>query len=88
MAENKQIPTDEWSIKKTIRLPRKSAGEQNFEYAGVNGKVFQIPCGKEVEVPLPIYEQLKRMEVQMDMLDDVRDDIAKEAKENMSRNVG
>jgi len=28
------------------------------------------------------------MEIQMDQLDDVRDDIAKEAKENMSRNIG
>lgn len=75
MAENKQIPTDEWSIKKTIRLPRKSAGEQNFEYAGVNGKVYQVPCGKEVEVPLPIYEQLVKRQAAVDALEDMRSNI-------------
>ena len=77
-----------WAVKKKIRLDKRLGGDKKSVYVAVNGRAYTVPTGKEWEVPQPIYEQLKRMEVQMDMLDDVRDDIAKEAKENMSRNVG
>ena len=77
-----------WSVKKKIRLDKSLGGDKKSVYVAVNGRAYNVPTGKEWEVPLPIYEQLKRMEVQMDLLDDVRSDIAKEAKENMSRNVG
>lgn len=77
-----------WAVKKKIRLDKSLGGDKKSVYVAVNGRAYNVPTGKEWEVPLPIYEQLKRMELQMDMLDDVRDDIAKEAKENMSRNVG
>ena len=77
-----------WAVKKKIRLDKSLGGDKKSVYVAVNGRAYNVPTGKEWEVPQPIYEQLKRMEVQMDMLDDVRDDIAKEAKENMSRNVG
>lgn len=77
-----------WSMKKKIRLDKSLGGDKKSVYVAVNGRAYNVPTGKEWEVPLPIYEQLKRMEVQMDLLDDVRSDIAKEAKENMSRNVG
>ena len=77
-----------WAVKKKIRLDKSLGGDKKSVYVAVTGRAYNVPTGKEWEVPQPIYEQLKRMEVQMDMLDDVRDDIAKEAKENMSRNVG
>lgn len=77
-----------WAVKKKIRLDKSLGGDKKSVYVAVNGRAYNVPTGKEWEVPLPIYEQLKHMEVQMDMLDDVRGDIAKEAKENMSRNVG
>lgn len=77
-----------WAVKKKIRLDKSLGGDKKSVYVAANGRAYNVPTGKEWEVPQPIYEQLKRMEVQMDMLDDVRDDIAKEAKENMSRNVG
>ena len=77
-----------WAVKKKIRLDKSLGGDKKSVYVAVNGRAYNVPTGKEWEVPLPIYEQLKRMEIQMDQLDDVRDDIAKEAKENMSRNVG
>ena len=77
-----------WAVKKKIRLDKSLGGDKKSVYVAVNGRAYNVPTGKEWEVPQPIYEQLKRMEVQMDMLDDVRDDIAKEAKENMSRKIG
>lgn len=90
-AETPKKPAKEqnhWAVKKKIRLDKSLGGDKKSVYVAVNGRAYNVPTGKEWEVPLPIYEQLKRMEVQMDMLDDVRDDIAKEAKENMSRKVG
>ena len=32
-----------WETMKKIRLPRKPAGEDNFEVAGVNGKIYHQP---------------------------------------------
>ena len=90
MTADKKIAKEQnlWAVKKKIRLDKSLGGDKKSVYVAVNGRAYNVPTGKEWEVPQPIYEQLKRMEVQMDMLDDVRDDIAKEAKENMSRNVG
>ena len=65
--------TDPWKVMKTIRLPRKPKGEGNFEFVGVNGRQYQVPCGKDVEVPLPIY---KRLMIMLDARDKVEDDRA------------
>ena len=51
---------DPWSIKKEITLPRARMGEASCEYVSVNGNAFQVPKGKPVEVPEPIYEVLMR----------------------------
>lgn len=67
-----------WETMKKIRLPRKPAGEDNFEVAGVNGKIYQVPCGKEVEVPLPIYEVLVRQQHYRDILMDVQESMPNE----------
>lgn len=47
---------DPWSIKKAIRVPRATNGEANYLIASVNGRVFKIQRGIEVEVPAPIAE--------------------------------
>lgn len=52
----------EWSETRTIFLPRGTAREQNFILVGVNGKRYQVPRGKSIEVPLPIYERLMIMQ--------------------------
>lgn len=72
-----------WQVMKTIRLPRGRADEARSEYVGVNGKNYQVPCGKEVEVPLPIYEVLMRREEAQDELQDYRDSIPNESYYNI-----
>lgn len=74
----KAAPSSEWAIKKKIRLPRKGANEENFEFVGINGKGFQVPCGKEIEVPLPVYEVLIRQQQYRDALIDVQESIPNE----------
>ena len=63
---------------KKIRLPRKGANDDNFELVGLNGKMWQIPCGKEVEVPMPVYELLMRQQTARDALLDVQESIPNE----------
>lgn len=72
--------TDPWKKMKKIYVRRE--GNAKSVLAGVNGRMYQVPCNKETEVPLPIYEQLKKREASLDKLDEIRDGIAKEAKEN------
>lgn len=67
-----------WATMKKVRLPRKGANAANFEFVGVNGKTFQVPCGKEVEVPLPIYEMLMRQQKYRDALIDVQESLPNE----------
>lgn len=47
-----------WEEKMTIQLPRAPKTEQNFQFVAVNGRTFQVPRGKAVEVPKPVYEVL------------------------------
>ena len=61
-----------------VRLPRKGANDDNFELVGLNGKMWQIPCGKPVEVPKPIYELLMRQQAARDMLMDIQESIPNE----------
>lgn len=74
---------DPWKKMIPIYLDRSLGGEQKYVYAGVNGRVFQVPTGMDIEVPQPIYEVLGRMKAQVRVLDGVRAQIAKENRENM-----
>ena len=49
---------DPWSKKVAIKLP-KVPGEPNYLIASVNGRVFQIKRGEQIEVPAPIAEVLE-----------------------------
>lgn len=69
---------DPFKVMKKIRLPRKGAKEENFEYVSVNGVALQVPCGKEVEVPLPHYEVLVRQAQYRDALMDVQESMPNE----------
>lgn len=59
--------TDDWKIMKSVHLPRAAQGEDKFLFVGVNGRNMQVPKGKMVEVPLPIYE---RIQIMLDMQDE------------------
>ena len=45
---------------RTIFLPMARAGEQPNAEIRLNGVKWQIPRGKAVDVPLPVYEQFQR----------------------------
>lgn len=69
------------TVKKTkpetikIRLLRRPAGEPQYEVIGLNGKLYQIPCGKEVEIPVSVHELLLRQQAARDALIDVQEEI-------------
>lgn len=48
-----------FAVMKTITLPRAGGTEQQSEFVCVNGRTFQVPRGKAVEVPEPVYEVLE-----------------------------
>lgn len=53
---------DPWSVRKTIFIPKiPNSREQPDVVASVNLRHYSIQRGKPVEVPLPIYEVVKRM---------------------------
>lgn len=56
--EEKAI-ADPWEQMVTVRLPKATNGEANSVIASVNGRVFQIKRGIEVDVPAPIAEVLR-----------------------------
>lgn len=49
---------------KTVFLHRASETEQQFEFVCVNGKAYQVPRGKPVEVPLAVAEVLEHAQMQ------------------------
>ena len=49
---------------KTVFLPRASETEQQFEFVCINGKAYQVPRGKPVEVPLAVAEVLEHVQMQ------------------------
>lgn len=51
-------PEDVWNGMKTIYLPRGQGNEEQSRFVAVNGRTFQVPKGKDVQVPLPVYEVL------------------------------
>lgn len=62
----------------TARLPRKGANDDNFELVGLNGKMWQVPCGKTVQVSKPVYELLMRQQEARDILMDMQEKIPNE----------
>jgi len=52
--ESTPVVTDPFSVKVKIRLPKSNNGEANFQIVGVNGKMFKVQRGIEVEVPAPV----------------------------------
>lgn len=61
-----------------VRLPRYLGGDRKSIYVGVNGHSFQIPTGQALEVPTPIFDQLNKLETQLEILEGIRDNIPNE----------
>lgn len=75
MAEVKKATTASNMVK--VKLPRAASGEDNFITASVNGKVYKIQKGVEVEVPGSIAQVIQNSYEAKDQADDFKDSIIK-----------
>lgn len=57
--EKAKIETDVWAQTREIFLERGQITEEQNQFVCVNGRTFQVPKGKPVQVPLPVYEVLE-----------------------------
>ena len=65
-----------FAVMKTITLPRAGGTEQQSELVCVNGRTFQVPRGKAVEVPAPVYEVLENARRQLEAARKIEDELA------------
>ena len=65
-----------FAVMKTITLPRAGGTEQQSEFVCVNGRTFQVPRGKVVEVPAPVYEVLENARRQLEAARKIEDELA------------
>lgn len=71
---------DVWKQTKEVLLPRAQENEQKFEFVCVNGRTFQVPKGKRVEVPLPVAEVIENAQMQMEQADRESEEMEHAAK--------
>lgn len=62
--KNTKIETayNPWKHMVVVFLPKASDGDQNYVRVGINGKMYQVPRGRQVRVPKPVYDVLSRSE--------------------------
>ena len=65
-----------FAVMKAITLPRAGGTEQQSEFVCVNGRTFQVPRGKAVEVPAPVYEVLENARRQLEAARKIEDELA------------
>ena len=65
-----------FAVMKTITLPRAGGTEQQSEFVCINGRTFQVPRGKAVEVPAPVYEVLENARRQLEAARKIEDELA------------
>lgn len=54
-----EAPYDPWKDMYQIKLARDPASSETSKFVAVNGKTFQVPIGKIVAVPRPVYDVLE-----------------------------
>ena len=69
-------PEDVWNVMKTIYLPRGQGNEEQSRFVAVNGRTFQVPRGKAVEVPESVYEVLENARRQLEAAQRIEDAMA------------
>jgi len=68
-----------WEEKREIFLPYATKGEEQFIFVAVNGRKYQVPRGRRVTVPLPLYERIKIMQEAESRTVEYRDSLPNEA---------
>lgn len=80
MAETTKQKTA-WDEKRTVRLDRaKGDNAVQTMFVSVNGRDFHVPRGKNVEVPLPVYNTIMRSQNAQDSYDEKCEELAKSAR--------
>ena len=80
MSTTKTEVQDVWQQTQEVLLPRAQENEQKFEFVCVNGRTFQVPKGKRVEVPLPVAEVIENAQMQMEQADRESEEMEQAAK--------
>ena len=80
MSTTKTEVQNVWKQTKKVLLPRAQENEQKFEFVCVNGRTFQVPKGKRVEVPLPVAEVIENAQMQMEQADRESEEMEHAAK--------
>ena len=71
-----------WEQKKTVYLDRaKGENAVQTELVSVNGRDFYVPRGKDVDVPLPVYNAIMRSREAQNRYDAKCEALARAAKE-------
>lgn len=50
---------DVWKQMIPVTLQKDSGNDETTQFVCVNGRSYQVPIGKRVNVPLPVYEALR-----------------------------
>lgn len=74
--EGRIVMENAFASMKTIALPRAGGTEQQSVFVCVNGRTFQVPRGKAVEVPEPVYEVLENARRQLEAARKLEDELA------------
>lgn len=53
---------DPWQEKREVFLPYAPKGDEQFVFVSVNGRKYQVPRGRSVTLPLPLYERIQIMQ--------------------------
>lgn len=72
-----------WDERRTVFIPRGGMNEANYEIVGVNGRRYQVPKGKHVEVPLPLAERIEIKQKAEEKAYELRRKVQKESEEQM-----
>lgn len=69
---------DAFEMMQEIELPRAGGTQQQSEFVCVNGRAYQVPRGKRVAVPEPVFEVLMNAQRQMEKAQRASDALAAE----------
>lgn len=53
------VEDDPWKRYEKVYIPREGKNDEKSHYFAVNGRTFNVPKGKTVEVPEPIAEMVR-----------------------------
>lgn len=84
----KDYGTDLWNvIVDDVHIYPAARGEANFLYIGVNGMNYQVPRGKGVDLPAPLYDRYLIWKDAVDKAIEMREKLENHGKDTELRRV-